>query len=325
VLGTAGSGKTTMSIHRAAHLADARTDHAGATLLLTYNRALLAYFRHFGAQALLNVTVQNYHTFARGYLNACGLMGQDSIVGTEDQRRRLVRQALAAVRENEGTTGVLGRSDELFISELAYMAQHGLVTREVYLAADRIGRGTALDRTARTRVFDVQENYVALRSDRGFRYDWLDIAYFAREQLAADDRPRMYRHIVIDEGQDFSPEMIRSVARAIPDDGSLTLFGDVAQQIYGRAISWRRAGLTVSSAWRFEHNYRNTPEIARLGLAIAAMPYFRWTSLTWWSQLAFAPVGHPRPSYVSPTSRPRRRSSSRKHERPRRPTASAFS
>ena len=79
---------------------------------------------------------------------------------------------------------------------------------------------------------------------------------------------------MIDEGQDFSPEMIRSLALAIPDDGSLSFFGDVAQQIYGRAVSWRTAGLSISKEWEFTKNYRNSPEIAALALAIAEMPYY---------------------------------------------------
>jgi superfamily I DNA/RNA helicase len=275
VLGTAGSGKTTMSVHRSAHLGDPRTDHAGPTLLLTFNRALLAFFEHLGAQTLPNVTVRNYHTFARGYLAARGLMGQDWIVPNEERRKALIRQALMAVRAERGTAGVLARDEEFFSHELLFMAQHGLLTRDLYLTADRVGRGTALDRPARELVFRVQERYLAVRRDAGFRYDWNDIAYHARIQFESDGGPRMYRHVVVDEGQDFSPEMLRSLALAIPGDGSLTLFGDVAQQIYGRGISWRRAGLVVSHVWRFEHNYRNTPEIARLGLAIAAMPYFR--------------------------------------------------
>ncbi len=84
-----------------------------------------------------------------------------------------------------------------------------------------------------------------------------------------------YRHVVvIDEGQDFSPEMIRSLAKAIPADGSLTFFGDVAQQIYGHRISWREAGLDIK-VWEFKENYRNTQQIAKLGPEIANMPYFR--------------------------------------------------
>lgn len=81
--------------------------------------------------------------------------------------------------------------------------------------------------------------------------------------------------VAIDEGQDFSPEMIRSLTLAIPPDGSLTFFGDVAQQIYGQRMTWRSAGLNIEKVWEFEENYRNSKEIARLALAISEMPYFK--------------------------------------------------
>jgi len=51
--------------------------------------------------------------------------------------------------------------------------------------------------------------------------------------------------------------------------------GDVAQQIYGHRISWREAGLDIKKVWEFKENYRNTQQIAKLGLEIAKMPYFR--------------------------------------------------
>jgi superfamily I DNA/RNA helicase len=123
-------------------------------------------------------------------------------------------------------------------------------------------------------MFEILKEYLALRTQQGKLYDWDDIAYHVRQEYLQDDRTRRYRHIIIDEGQDFSPEMIRSLASAIPDDGSLTFFGDVAQQIYGQRTSWRFAGLTVPQTWEFKENYRNTKQIARLGLAISKMPYF---------------------------------------------------
>jgi hypothetical protein len=46
VLGTAGSGKTTMAIHRAAYLSDMSTDHGGRTLLVTFNNALVTYLNY---------------------------------------------------------------------------------------------------------------------------------------------------------------------------------------------------------------------------------------------------------------------------------------
>jgi len=67
---------------------------------------------------------------------------------------------------------------------------------------------------------------------------------------------------------------LRSLAAAVPKTGSLTFFGDMAQQIYGNKMSWRSAGLTVKQVWPFEQNYRNTQQIARLALAIAKTPDF---------------------------------------------------
>jgi DNA helicase IV len=79
VLGTAGSGKTTMAIHRAAFVADERADHGGRTLLVTFNRALVTYLEHLFPPELRDVDVRTYHHFARGYLASCGLMSFNAI------------------------------------------------------------------------------------------------------------------------------------------------------------------------------------------------------------------------------------------------------
>lgn len=62
-------------------------------------------------------------------------------------------------------------------------------------------------------VFVVYRGYLQLRKHRDYLYDWDDLAVSVAEALRADDRPRLYRHVVIDEGQDFSPTMLRSLAK----------------------------------------------------------------------------------------------------------------
>jgi superfamily I DNA/RNA helicase len=156
------------------------------------------------------------------------------------------------------------------------MAHHGIATLPDYLDAERIGRaGTHVDRRTREIVFAVRERYHSHRGAAGKLYDWDDLASAVTAELNTDADQRLYRHIVIDEGQDFSPEMIRSLSKAIPPDGSLTFFGDVAQQIYGSRMSWRSAGLQIAKVWNFRENYRNSKQIARLGLAISRMPYYK--------------------------------------------------
>jgi superfamily I DNA/RNA helicase len=90
VLGTAGSGKTTLAILRSTYLADPETDHYGKTLLVTFNRALVAYLKHVQERRLRDVKVENYHTFARGYLRARHKMPINAILADPDQRKVLI-------------------------------------------------------------------------------------------------------------------------------------------------------------------------------------------------------------------------------------------
>jgi hypothetical protein len=73
VLGTAGSGKTTLAVLRSLYyLADPTTDHAGRVLLVTFNKCLVSYLRALAGGFTGSVDVRNCHHFARGYLNSRG-------------------------------------------------------------------------------------------------------------------------------------------------------------------------------------------------------------------------------------------------------------
>jgi superfamily I DNA/RNA helicase len=275
VLGTAGSGKTTLAILRSAYLADRDLPGNGPTLLVTFNNALLAYLRHLGHEVLGNVTVETYHKFGRGYLYSLGLMSFNSIIGA-GPREALLETARLSILEKYPQVPILRRPKSFFSREIQWITQHGINSSQTYVDTERIGRsGVRVARNARPYVYAVLEEYKALRESKGYKYDWDDLPSKVLEKLREDTRPLMYKHIVIDEGQDFSPEMLRSLAAAIPPDGSLTFFGDSAQQIYGSSVSWKSSGLSVSNIWQFKENYRNTREIARLAIAISNMPYYQ--------------------------------------------------
>ena len=269
VLGTAGSGKTTLAILRSAS-----TDHGGRTLLVTFNRCLVTYMRHLTGAIRRPVVVENYHRFARGYLSSRGKLPDRSICSPQE-RLRFIRFALHDARGNGGRSSILQRPEEFFDEEFQWIQQHGIADARSYIGADRIGRAMArVTRAERVDLFALYERYLARREQGGKLYDWSDLASAVLGELPSDRTGRRYRHVVIDEGQDFSPEMLRSLAAVIPGEGSLTFFGDIAQQIYGHRMSWRSAGLAAREIWRFKENYRNTKQISRLALALAAMPNF---------------------------------------------------
>jgi superfamily I DNA/RNA helicase len=273
VLGTAGSGKTTMAMLRALKLSDPRVTNCGRTLLVTYNRALLALLRPANLPDDDLLEVRTYHQFACGYLASRRLMDRYDIA-SEQQRRELTHAAVVQVAANHAT--VIGRGVDFAVAEIEWLSRNGVGTLDQYQQIERTGRIRSFDRgEPRERMWAVYEAYRDLRASAGYRYDWHDVAGAMLAEIVIDDDPRYYRHIVIDEGQDFSPQMLRTITAAAAEDGSVTFFGDAAQQIYGRGLSWRSAGFhDIGKVWEFARNYRNSPQIAALGLAIAEMPYF---------------------------------------------------
>ena len=281
VLGTAGSGKTTLAIHRSVYLAK-RTKTNQKVLLVTFNKSLVTYLNSIADNNLNKVDVRNYHRFARGYLGNRGMLGWNDIVPSmtydrENIKLTFIKMAIEEITEEAGSNATLSRAPEVFHEEICWMQKMGITTLEEYVDAERIGRsGTRITRDKRKYFFDVYERYLAIREKHDYKYDWDDLAHTVKDELEDDEDERIYNHIIIDEGQDFSPVMLQSLALAIPEDGSITFFGDVAQQIYGGRISWRNAGLQVTAKdiWKFDQNYRNSKEIADLAIAISKQPFF---------------------------------------------------
>lgn len=176
--------------------------------------------------------VENFHTFARGYLASRSKMPYAGILGDVDERLRLIQKAIQQVRQCYEASLFFDRPIEFFSEEIKWISQHGLKTCDMYRDAERLGRGTArVDRRLRAVVFEIYEAYRQLRSAMNKLYDWDDLATEVCQEFDADHSARRYRHVIIDEGQDFSPEMVRALGKAISKDGCLTLFGDMAQQI----------------------------------------------------------------------------------------------
>ena len=272
VLGTAGTGKTTMAMLRAIHLADPRTANHGEVLLVTYNNTLVTYLKWLQPEASKNITIETYALFARGYLNSRDLMPRRHGIVDGRDYESLVEAAVKEVAEGQERR-FFQRGTDFFADELEWISGMGIHSLAEYKKVDRIGRKTGLTETQREDVWDIRTEYLEQRESANYLYDWSDIASTVRAQLARDKSLRRYKHVIIDEGQDLSPEAVRSLVGACDPRGSVSFFGDYHQMIYGEGLSWRACGLNVQAVERFADNYRNTTEIARLAIAVSEMPH----------------------------------------------------
>ena len=293
ISGGAGTGKTVVTVHRAAALAE-RDAAAGEVriLLTTYTRNLaddlrrqvaqlaptLPFAERIGEPGLL---VSGLDRIARAVLQRAG----DSIAQTAERvigrpRTRVLTlpdsksnpwyEALALMG-NELPEGL--RSADFLESEyeLIVLPQR-ITTLRQYLRVRRPGRGVALARDKRAAVWRAIENY----RDRSAA---LDVASFS-EQLAlaaawldaeaARGAPRPFRHVLVDEAQDLTPahlQLLRALVDSGPDD--LFLAEDSHQRIYGRKITLSHYGIHVRGrSRRLTRNYRTTRQNLDLAFGI---------------------------------------------------------
>lgn len=278
VLGTAGSGKSLMAIHRAARLADPETSGVGPTLLVTFTKALVAYLTRWAAGALGPVSVKNFSQWARDTAVAGDLLSGWTRFAQYEEREALVRAAVGRVQSRLGEQAVLARDIKFFVDEFDWIAGMGCDSEQEYQAAERVGRGGGVNRgEPRSAVWGAYQEYRQLLADSDYDEDWPGLTNLALEALRSGATTSSYRHVIVDEAQDLSPQALRALAALVPDNGSLTLFADYAQQMYGGRLSWTQVGIERPTIERFAENYRNSTAIANLAIAMSDQGYFRDT------------------------------------------------
>lgn len=80
--------------------------------------------------------------------------------------------------------------------------------------------------------------------------------------------------VLVDEGQDFSPDMAQVLLRLVPSHGTLNVAQDENQCLYRpEAATWQHMGIKGLKVRRLCRQYRNTKQIARAaGLALGTEP-----------------------------------------------------
>ncbi len=145
-------------------------------------------------------------------------------------RKRQIRfrsgQDRSNIAADHDSHAFFNRPVSFFEDEIRWLARHGIVSAEDYASTSRTGRADArLIRLLRPTMWNILEEYRRLRGEAGYRYDVDDIASAVANAFDGDSGSRLYKHVIVDEGQDLSPEMLRALSKAVPKDGSFTFFG----------------------------------------------------------------------------------------------------
>ncbi len=265
VLGGAGTGKTVVAMHRAKHLAD-QIGNNERILFTTFTANLAADIKEnlrkiCTTEELRKIEVIHLDAWVNQYLRESGFSAQieyDNIHNIWEKAVLLANVDLpfdAGFYEEEWNRVVISQE---------------ALSLEKYIKASRNGRGTRLDRKKRILVWKVLETYQNLLKENQIR-DINMAMYECRKLLeASGSRPR-YKHIIVDEAQDFSDNAYRLIRALAGEEHPNDLFivGDSHQRIYRNKPSLSKCGINVrgrSSILRI--NYRTTEEIRKYAFAL---------------------------------------------------------
>ncbi len=258
VLGGAGTGKTVVAMHRARHLASKVFNAPGDRVLFTTYTKNLArdirrHLKDLCGDEIARIDVDNLHHWATGFLNA---HGAKATIAREPAQREAWDQALAG-----GGVGALPRS--FFREEWERVVQaQDITSRDAYLKARRVGRGTALSREQRNAVWKVLARYRAALDAKSLM-EHADVIRETRLYLERNPSESPYRAVIVDETQDLRQadlQLLRALAPRGRND--LFLVGDAHQRIYGHVANLGACGIeTRGRSVRLKINYRTTNPI----------------------------------------------------------------
>ncbi|CQD08068.1 UvrD/REP helicase [Mycolicibacterium conceptionense] len=261
VTGGPGTGKTVVALHRAHRLAQ-RGD--GKVLVTTFT-------------STLSETLQS----------GLDMLVDDQKVESRIEVSHVDRIAHRVFRKTHGAPHMLRSEDEKalwggLVDELglsftpAFLSDEWrqvvlarrIKTADDYLTAKRTGRGRALGSAQRAQVWQAMWEFEQTLTQQGV---WTHET-IRREatRLLEESSDKPFRHIIIDEAQDLSPDqwrLLRAAVAEAPDD--IFIAGDTHQRIYDNRVSLREVGINIAGrSSRLNINYRTTAEILGWSLGL---------------------------------------------------------
>jgi superfamily I DNA/RNA helicase len=259
VAGSAGTGKTIVALHRAAHLA--RT-HPDARVLLTTFSDPLARSLQAKLKRLLSSEPRLGERIDVHSLNAIGLRLYRSHAGPvaiadRDILREILREAASAVTGHKfGPQFLLTEWEQV-------MDAWQLESWEAYRDVARLGRKTRLPEPQRAVLWSMFER---VRAELRARTLLTEAELFTNLATLLSNRGAiLFDFAVADEAQDLSVAHLRFFA-ALGGDRPNALFfaGDLGQRIFQQPFSWKALGVDVRGRSRtLRVNYRTSHQIRK--------------------------------------------------------------
>ncbi len=273
ISGPAGTGKTVVGLHRAAHLAQRTT---GRLLYVTFAnnlpRVQATFLKTMSPAVADRIDFRSLHSWAQEFLRDSGVPVR--LHGDKAQT------AFSLAWKHIGRDSCLTEIDPAsgyWKEEIDHVIKgRGITSFEEYATVPRRRRRASLRRTHRQAVWDLYEKYEALRVERGV-HDFNDVISLALAEARRGTARHRYAAVIVDEVQDLTLVGVRLVHALVGDaPNGLLLVGDGQQAVYPGGFRLSDAGIDIRGdrGQLLRTNYRNGKEILDAALAVVAEDSF---------------------------------------------------
>jgi len=299
IKGVAGSGKTTVAVHRIPFLMNHYCHESDdKILLITFNKTLLNYIKYLydkventdfqiGMSELMsdevNVDIKTIDSIVYSYFYRMH-PGSDLQLASQSQKYKVMNKAIYSLSKETNLHKIVNPQNINFLmDEIEWIDACLIETIEDYQQVDRIGRASnVMDKTPqkllknsdlRASIYKLKEVY----QNQLLHENLIDFRIMNKMALSAPVKAvDTYTHILIDESQDLTRAQIEMVKKIYKNKNysSLTFIADNAQSIYshswlGKGRSYTTIGYDMSGKSRsLSKNYRTTTQISEAAFSL---------------------------------------------------------
>lgn len=305
VKGVAGSGKTTVAVHKIPFLLkDYCYEKDDKVLVITYNKSLINYVKYIYEEIERNkeeeqlslgiyesgdndkLYIKTIDSIMFRYF-ASYIKEERLIIASDKQTTKAMIDAIMSVKEKYEKVNILDKKNLTFIKEeIRWIKSCNYTDIEEYQTIDRIGRISnnniesphklRKNSLIRQAIFEVMLQYNEnLRKDK--LVDYQDVALIALKQAKSRVEEK-YTHIIVDETQDLTRVQLEFIKTLYMNKNysSMLFVSDTAQSIYPEA--WLVKGRSFTSigfdmkgkSIALSKSYRTTIQIAYAAYSLIA-------------------------------------------------------
>ncbi|SNZ20091.1 3'-5' exonuclease [Cohaesibacter gelatinilyticus] len=258
ISGSAGTGKTVVALHRAAHILRQKAD--AKLLLTTFSSPLSNALEHKLKLLMDNDKYLDHRVSVRPFDGVAKELF--TLINGHDPKLASLEHVSEAIMKASNELGLSGFTDRFLMSEWRYVIDAWQIdSLEAYANVPRLGRKNRLGSKQRERLWPVfGRAREILRSQ--LRYTpatvFGEVAAYYKNR---DAKP--FSHIIVDEAQDLGVPELKMISAIAPDDPEALFFaGDLGQRIFQEPFSWLGLGIDIRGrSHTLKVNYRTSHQI----------------------------------------------------------------